>query len=385
MTSRSKMGVGLAVLVAVAAGCAAPPMRLTKWLLADPEPHRRVGLREDGYWGDVRGVRGQLDAAPGARRLAVDVSFPDRRDLPSHLRTYGRAGSAEPRGDDHVGATFVLAPTHSRRRWPEDYVGREASRGGLALRLHGADYFGDGSVGGEVIFAGRVPRAALATRCRPVVRERDARGWDIGSLPASCASLTPLLVAIGRHRWGRLLGIGDAKESLRFDPVAWLGPSDRVLEHDEVAQLLAPWVLSGEPAAAFEVDACGLLLRCTRADGAVEFWRVPLGLLREGDALTLVGGGEYVAWTRREIWTARMQADAGASAAWPDPGLHLASAQVRYTWGDVVPYAGLDRVFASMLAPISAVIDVVAWTNPILQALVDVVVPESFKPSQSKR
>lgn len=374
--------LGLALLGLGA--CGAPPMQLTRALFAErtPEP----GLVEGRYFCQIENVRGRLQEAPGQRRMAVDVAFPaaSEQRLPPHLYAHGDQVA----NGDVVKATFALDQVESRRRWPEDYAPAGATtRTAMGLRLQDARYFRDGTVAAEVTFAGTVSVDAVGSVVPAPAGLPKTMAWQGLGVPTG---LAPLLRAARRHAFGRLLGVSASAAHDRCDLVAWIGRDDRLLTHEDVLLLLQPWrALDLQRSLPDDrLDECALLVRVLHADGRVDYLRVPLPLLREGDDLTLARRGEQIVWSRRDVWRARMQAAAGDTAAWPEAGLQLASTRVAYGFDDLVPAARWPwQVVRTVLAPLAFAGDVLAWTNPVLRALIDSMMekPQSFKPADSGR
>jgi hypothetical protein len=374
----------------LAAGCGAPPMTLTKALFAERDNPPR--LVEGRYVCDVRAVR-QRPGDPATRALAVDVAFqqPAAQALPPHLHAYSRP---EP-GADAVQATFSLTPAETRRRWPEDFAAVDAQPAGLALRFHDARYFSDGMPSVEVTFAGSVSSAAaVEVVARSEVPRQAARaelaepGFGSSNLPPALAGV---MRAVRRHPWPALAGLDPPAAGFRCDPIAWLGPGGAPLSQEELTLLLQPWrevELRRRAAPDLAIERCALLLRLVGPAGDVHHLRVPLPLLREGDDLTLAGRDGRVAWVRREVWRGRMLAEPGPTAEWPASGLRLAQARVPYGYDDLVtPSTWPGAIARAVAAPFAWAIDVLAWTNPMLQALLRRMVgePEPFRPTRSDR
>ncbi|MEZ5964866.1 MAG: hypothetical protein R3F56_13555 [Planctomycetota bacterium] len=372
--------------MALTGACSPLPMRVTESLFADePVP---PSLVPGNYWGRIEALRGRLEGGPGERVMAVDVVFAGASDqrLPARVRAYGQEA-----GEDEVRTTFTLDAEDARRRWPEDYVGDAAQRSGVALRLHDARYFQNGFAAAEVTFAGTVPTSAVATLVAP--QQVPARvAWSARVIPQG---LAPVLRLVRRQSFAELAGISATGEADRCDPIAWLGPSGRVLDHHDVLLLLQPWRLADEPGSApIDVDVadCALLLRVLHPDGRIDHLRVPLALLREGDGLTLARRGDQVAWARRDVWRARLAPTAGASGAWPELGLQLASRRIVYGFDEVVTPSRVGRfLYRALLAPVAVALDILGSTNPVLGTIINWLFakpqpsPRPYKPSGGNR
>lgn len=379
--------LGLLPLALCLSSCAAPPMTLTKALFR--ERPAVPDIVEGHYACDVEAVRGRLDQAPSARAMAVDVTFPEYSEqrLPAHLQAYGSTDSAS----DTVKATFALTPVEGRKRWPEDYARDGATRLGLGLRFQDARYFGDGTAAAEVTFAGTVSRADVARVVRSSHPGAAASAWQDLAIPQG---LAPMLRLVRRHSFGHLLGVTSPGARDRCDLVAWLGSNDEVLAHEDVLLLLQPWravELERIPPTDIAFDECALLLRLVHQDGGVHYVRVPLPLLREGDDLALVPReqDQDVGWSRRDVWRAKMQPDAGPTEAWPEAGLRLAATRVPYGFDELDhPSKVPGAILRTVLAPVAFVVDVLGATNPMIQALINWFAPDPprpFKPAGGNR
>jgi hypothetical protein len=364
------------------AACSAPPMTLTKELY---RPHESSPVIVPGkFHCDVDAVRARLDEPPAARALAVDVTFPAavEQQLPPHLQAYARSDQPS----DQVSATFALRPADERRRWPEDYVPDAAVRLGLSLRVQDARYFADGEPAAEVIFTGTARADAVAQPVAPgCVPTATAASWPKGPLPTGLAAV---MRAVRRHPWAQVLG---RARDTRCDPVAWLGPGDEVLAHEDIVLLLQPWrsvELRRAVPSGLRADDCALLLRLVDRAGQREFCRVPLALLREGDDLVLHARQGGVEWTRREIWRARILADAGETASWPSTHLRLAHTRIPYGFDAVHrPVTWPGGLLRAVLSPLAWTVDLLAWTNPVLQKIIEALVdePQPITPVRSGR
>lgn len=368
----------LSVLVTLTA-CGAPPMTLTRRLHRERGSH--VHVVESRFVCDIEAVRGRLDEAPAARTLAVDVAFrqASEQQLPPHMATYGASDA----NGDALTATLAMTPAVARKRWPEDYLPDAVERQAVGFRFQDARYF-DGTVAAEVTFAGTVRPEAVAAVVVAPPASLAAAPWRGLEIPDG---LAPALRSVRRHDFGRLVGVEGAAARDRCDPLAWLGPRDVVLSHEDVLLLLQPWrgLEMGRTVPDLEVDDCALLLRRVHRDGRTSYLRVALPVLREGDDLTLVRQQAVVAWSRREIWRARMHADAGPTLAWPSPGLHLATARVPYGYDDLQRASELPaRILRMLVTPFTFAVDVLAWTNPALRWVVDQIAGET-PPEQPDR
>jgi len=363
--------------------CDAPPLTLTRALHRERPPQAQ--LVDGQFFCDVQAVRGDLAGPPGERALAVDVAFPQVADqnLPPHLQARGTMEAKE----DVVRATFALSPADDRKRWPEDYA-EAATRAAFGLRFQDARYFRDGTVAAEVTFSGTVAPGAVAQVVPLPPDLRSAPAWQAAAIPSG---LAPLLRLVRRHAFGRLIGATPAAARDRCDPVAWVGPDDHVLRHEDVLLLLQPWQavdLRRDPPPGLSVDECALLLRLVHVDGSVVYLRVSLPLLREGDDLLLVRLDREVAWSRREVWRARMLAAAGDTAAWPDLGLRLAATRIGYGFDELVPRSDLPAaILRTLLTPLAFAADVLAWHFPPLQYWLESIAnpPRPFKPGGGNR
>ncbi len=369
---RSSAALGL-LFASLASSCGAPPMLLTKALFAPSEA--TAHLVEGRHACDIQAVRARLAEPPGGRALAVDVAFAEAREqrLPPHLHAYARSDTSA----DVVQATFSLSPADSRRRWPEDFAGSSAVRVGLGLRLQDARYFGDGQPAAEVTFTGTVSPDAVLRRA-PRAEPSGSRAWSTSAMPSG---LAPALRAVRRHPWAQLAGEnGDAS---RCDPVAWLGPMDRTLSHDDVLLLLQPWrslELGRDAPADVSLEACALLLRLVQRDGRVDYLRVPLPLLHEGDDLSLVRQDNQVRWTRREVWRGRILAEPAETAQWPASTLALARTRIPYGFDELTyPSTIPGAIMRALVAPFAWSLDLLGWTNPLIQKLLETMV-EPKKP-----
>ena len=348
-------------------------MLLTKALLAPSEATAQ--LVEGRHACDIQAVRARLEEPPGRRALAVDVAFPEAREqlLPPHLHAYGRSDAST----DVVQATFSLSPAEGRRRWPEDFAPGSAVRVGLGLRLQDARYFGDGRPAAEVTFTGEVSADAVVQRV-PGHEPSRGRAWSTNAMPTG---LAPALRAVRRHPWAQLAGANS--DASRCDPVAWLGPLGRTLSHDDVLLLLQPWrslELGRDAPADVSIEACALLLRLVQRDGRVEYLRVPLPLLYEGDDLSLARQDNQVLWTRREVWRGRILAEPAETAEWPASTLVLARTRIPYGFDELAyPSKVPGAIVRVLLAPFAWSLDLLGWTNPLIQKLLETMV-EPKKP-----